>query len=54
MTNWSDSLAGSRLPWPPAQSFLRRFLSEAVGVVLFVAALLLTVLLASYDHDDPS
>ncbi len=54
MTNWSDSLAGTRLPWPPAQSFLRRRLSEAVGLVLFVAALLLTVLLASYDHGDPS
>ena len=42
------------MPWPPAQSFLRRRLSEAVGLALFVAALLLTVLLASYDHEDPS
>src|SRR5260221_567693 len=52
MTNWTDSLASK--PWPPMQSFVRRRLSEAAGILLFLAALLVTVLLASYDHEDPS
>src|SRR5260221_6002769 len=52
MTNWTDSLASK--PWPPMQSFVRRRLSETAGILLFVAALLLTVLLASYDHEDRS
>src|SRR5260221_364095 len=52
MTNWTDSLASK--PWPPMQSFVRRRLSETAGILLFLAALLLTVLLASYDHEDPS
>jgi DNA segregation ATPase FtsK/SpoIIIE, S-DNA-T family len=53
MANWTDSLGDKRRRWPPAQSFFRR-LSEAAGIVLFLAALLLAVALASYDHDDPS
>jgi S-DNA-T family DNA segregation ATPase FtsK/SpoIIIE len=52
MTNWTDSLASK--PWPPMQSFVRRRLSEAAGILLFLTALLVTVLLASYDHEDPS
>src|SRR5260221_4066827 len=52
MTNGTDCLASK--PWPPMQSFVRRRLSETAGILLFLAALLLTVLLASYDHEDPS
>src|SRR5260370_41261658 len=54
MANWSDSLAGKRRSWRPSPDFLRRRLSEAVGFVLFLAALILAVALASYDHEDPS
>src|SRR5258708_33817546 len=53
MANWSDSLAGRRRAWRPSPAFLRRRLSEAVGFVLFLAALVLAVPLASYDHEDP-
>src|SRR5258707_12913976 len=53
MANWSDSLAGKRRAWRPSPAFLRRRLSEAVGFVLFLAALVLAVALASYDHEDP-
>src|SRR5262249_22362166 len=38
----------------PAPEFLRRRLSEAAGLALFFAALLLFVMLASYDPKDPS
>jgi DNA segregation ATPase FtsK/SpoIIIE, S-DNA-T family len=55
MANWTDSLSGKRgRDWPSAPSFLRRRLSEAAGIALFFAALLLTIGLASYDHEDPS
>ncbi|MBV9521893.1 MAG: DNA translocase FtsK 4TM domain-containing protein, partial [Alphaproteobacteria bacterium] len=55
MANWTDSLVGkgSRL-WQPAQSFLRRRVSEAAGLALFFAALLIAVALATYDRADPS
>src|SRR5260221_3032199 len=54
MANWSDCRAGKRRAWRPSPAFLRRRLSEAVGFVLFLAALVLAVALASYDHEDPS
>src|SRR6185437_7070145 len=55
MANWTDSLSGKRgRDWPSAPSFFRRRLSEATGIALFFAALLLTIGLASYDHEDPS
>src|SRR5260221_2180160 len=47
-------LGGKRPGGPPAQSFFRRRLCEAAGIVLFFAALLLAVALVSYDRDDPS
>ena len=55
MANWTESLVGKkRGNWRPAQDFLRRRLSEAAGLALFIAALLLLVMLASYDPKDPS
>jgi S-DNA-T family DNA segregation ATPase FtsK/SpoIIIE len=55
MASMSDSVAGKSRGWlPQAQSFLRRRLSEALGIVLFFAALLLFLTLVSYDHGDPS
>jgi DNA segregation ATPase FtsK/SpoIIIE, S-DNA-T family len=58
MASMTDSVAGKSRGWrrslPQAQAFLRRRLSEALGVVLFFAALLLFLALMSYDHGDPS
>jgi S-DNA-T family DNA segregation ATPase FtsK/SpoIIIE len=54
MANWTDSLGGKHPFWQPMLSFLRRRLSEAVGIVLFFAALLLGVALATFDRTDPS
>jgi DNA segregation ATPase FtsK/SpoIIIE, S-DNA-T family len=54
MANWADSLEGKRRSWIPGQAFFRRRLFEATGLVLFLAALLLAIALASYDHEDPS
>jgi S-DNA-T family DNA segregation ATPase FtsK/SpoIIIE len=54
MANWTEGLDGKRRNWPPAQSFFRRRLSEAGGIALFLAALLLAVALVTYDHEDPS
>jgi DNA segregation ATPase FtsK/SpoIIIE, S-DNA-T family len=54
MTNWTAGLNTATRGWPPAQSFLRRRISEAVGLALFFAALLLGVMLISYDPLDPS
>src|SRR5258705_691485 len=54
MANWTDSLDDKQRTAAPGQSFLRRRLSEAGGVVLFLAAVLLAVALITYDHEDPS
>src|SRR3954453_2642340 len=58
MASMTDSAGGKSRGWrrslPQAQSFLRRRMSEALGVVLFFAALLLLLAVMSYDHGDPS
>ncbi|HZS84358.1 MAG TPA: DNA translocase FtsK 4TM domain-containing protein [Stellaceae bacterium] len=55
MAQWTDSLGGKAGRfWQPAQSFLRRRLSEAAGLVLFFAALLLGIALVTFDRADPS
>jgi DNA segregation ATPase FtsK/SpoIIIE, S-DNA-T family len=58
MASMTDGVAGKSRGWrrslPQAQSFLRRRLSEALGIALFFAALLLFLALMSYDHGDPS
>src|SRR5471030_2743419 len=58
MASMTDSVAGKSRGWrrslPQARSFLRRRLSEALGVVLFFAALLLFLALMSYNPEDPS
>src|SRR5277367_5640899 len=54
MTNWTDGLNVASRGWQPAKSFLRRRISEVAGLILFFAALLLGVMLISYDRHDPS
>jgi S-DNA-T family DNA segregation ATPase FtsK/SpoIIIE len=58
MASVTNSIAGKSRGWrqslPQARSFLRRRLSEGVGLALFFAALLLFLALMSYDHGDPS
>ncbi|MBV8663113.1 MAG: DNA translocase FtsK 4TM domain-containing protein, partial [Hyphomicrobiales bacterium] len=54
MTNWTDGLNLAPRGWQPAQNFLRRRISELAGLALFFAALLLGVMLLSYDRRDPS
>ena len=49
MATMSRSMAGNA-----PQAFLRRMMREALGLVLLIATILLTLALLSYNHRDPS